>query len=65
MGNRFFNSRGDWYVSFSEKWGKPGQGKYWKKKLNKARRKKAKLECRGIRGKSNKVLESLVNYKMW
>ena len=66
MGKRFFNERGEWYVSFSEKWsGKPGNGRYMKRSLSKARRRYAKCKLRGISAKEPTGLESLVNYKGW
>ena len=64
MGNRYFNDLPE-YVSFSQRWPNPHIGRYWKRQLNKARRKYIKLELRGIRGREPVYLESMVNYKTW
>ena len=47
MGNRFWQARLDKaHVSFSEMWGSEHDGRFWKRKLSKARRKAAKRLCR-------------------
>ena len=65
MGIRHFNESAPSYVSFSQRWSKAGDGKYLKRRLNKARRKFEKLRLRGIRGKAPTQLEGEVNYRGW
>lgn len=65
MGNRFFNERGGSHVSFSQKWGTVGEGRYWKRRLSKARRRQIKMELRGHPSKEPTGLEARVNYKNW
>lgn len=65
MGNRFFNERIPEGKRFCDLWGKPGNGRYWKRKLSKARRKAAKQRLQGNRARDPVALESTVNYKTW
>jgi len=66
MGNRFLDERLKGYISFTQTWGnKEGIGRYWKRILSKARRRYAKAELRGERGKEPVGLESTVNWKSW
>ena len=53
------------YVRFTHIWPHEGFGKYWKRKLNKARRKYAKDLLKFGRGKEPVDLESEVNWKLW
>lgn len=51
-----------WWISFSQCWSDtPGEGRFWKRKLSKARRRAWRdPHQRGLAG-----LESTVNYKTW
>jgi hypothetical protein len=50
-----------WWLSFSEVWNGVGQGRYWKRRLSKARRRAWKdSHQRGLA-----ELESKVNWKDW
>lgn len=65
MGRRYWNNRAPEYVSFSECWPGVGTGRYWKRKLSKARRKYHKMVIRYGRGREPTWLESEVNWKTW
>ena len=64
MGNRFVidrakNVNAKWYNI----WVGPHQGKYWKRKMHKARRQAWKLD--GIEGKPDNKYETFCEYKGW
>ena len=72
MGTRFIEQRlANAHVSFSEIWMYPHVGRYWKRKLSKARRKAAKRLCRYGEDNLRKVergldgIEGEVNWKRW
>lgn len=50
------------WVQFTGRWGRAGNGKFWKRQLAKVRRRAWKNErhTRGLAG-----MESTVNYKTW
>ena len=52
------------YVKFTHFWPE-GVGRYWKRKLSKARRKFIKSFLKFGRGKEPVDLESEVNWKLW
>ena len=72
MGNRFIEQRlANAHVSFSEIWMRPHVGRFWKRKLSKARRRAARRLCkygeddlakveRGLSG-----IEQTCNWKNW
>lgn len=62
MGSRFWNHHPTWYV----RWRRSGTGRWWKRRLSKARRRYAQLYlCEGIRYKEPSMIESTINYKLW
>lgn len=72
MGSRFFFSileRNK--ISFTQIWGKEHTGRYWKRKLSKARRRCAKRLCKYGENDLGKVerglreIESTCNWKNW
>ena len=72
MGNRFFQDRmAKANVSFSEMWGSAHEGRFWKRKLSKARRRAGKRLCRYGEDDLKMVergvtqYESTCNYKNW
>ena len=72
MGRRFINDRiAKANISFSEIWPSAHEGRYWKRKLSKARRKAAKRLCRYGEDDLAKVerglaqIEREVNWKRW
>lgn len=65
MGNRHWAEEVPEYVSMTERWPGPGVGRYWKRKLSKARRKHAKEQLNGRRGKEPTAIESEVNWRTW
>jgi hypothetical protein len=72
MGNRFIEDRlAKANITFSEMWGSAHEGRYWKRKLSKARRRAAKRLCRYGEDDLAKVerglpgIESNVNWKNW
>lgn len=54
-----------WAPSFTCVWPGEGVGRFWKKKLSKARRAQAKLELRGIKAKPTTGIEREVNWRTW
>ncbi len=54
-----------YYVSFSQKWASERMGRYYKRRLSKARRKYAKEQLAGRRGKEPVGIERECNYKGW
>ncbi len=72
MGQRFFEDRMKRAgVTFSEMWSKAHEGRFWKRKLSKARRKAAKRLCRYGEDDLAKVerglpqIERECNWKRW
>ena len=72
MGNRFVEERlARANISFSEMWSCEHEGRFWKRKLSKARRRAAKRLCRYGEDDLRKVerglaqIEREVNYKGW
>lgn len=67
MGNRFFNDRiKKAHGKFTRTWGNvPGNGRWWKRQLSKARRRYINALLRSGRGKEPIGLESEVNWKGW
>lgn len=63
------NRNRDWFERDhgNKTWGWPGPhtGKWWKRRLHKARRQWYKARLRGQRGKEPVGLESEVNWKSW
>ena len=57
---REFGKRIDPYASFTQRWGSVGEGRYWKRKLSKARRKWTDTHQRGL-----KHIETICNWKNW
>lgn len=55
-----------WWGTFKTwGWPSPGMGKWYKRRLHKARRQWYKARLRGQRGKEPVGLESEVNWKSW
>jgi hypothetical protein len=52
-------------ICWTCKWPGPGTGRWWKRKLSKARRRYAKMTLQGIRYKEPNGIESEVNWKTW
>lgn len=52
-------------TSWSSRWPAPHYGRWWKRKLSKARRRYAKMTLRGIRYKEPTGIESEVNWRTW
>jgi hypothetical protein len=64
MGNRFVLERAEKaHISFERIWTGIHQGKYWKRQMNKARRRAWKQN--GLEGVPNNRYESLCDYKNW
>jgi len=64
MGNRFFVDRAkNANTKCYNIWVSPHQGKYWKRKMHKARRRAWKLD--GIEGKPDNKYETFCEYKGW
>jgi hypothetical protein len=56
----------DWWGKFKTwGWPAPHTGKWWKRRLHKARRRWYKARLRGQRGKEPTDIESEVNWKSW
>jgi len=53
------------YVSFSQKWASEHLGRYYKRRLSKARRKHTKELLAGRRGKEPVGIESECSWKGW
>jgi hypothetical protein len=64
MGNREWD-KAPWFVSFSERWASPGEGRFWKRRLSKARRRYVRALLKCGRGKEPVGIESTVNWKNW
>jgi len=66
---RRINKRSEWrdlcnnYVRYAGWRNRTGLGRYWKRKLSKARRRYAKDILRGLRGKEPVNLEGRVNWR--
>ena len=72
MGRRFVDDRLEKAnISFSEMWSGVGEGRFWKRKLSKARRRAAKRLCKIGEDDLRKVerglpgIEREVNWKRW
>ena len=72
MGRRFVDDRmNKANVSFSEMWSKAHEGRFWKRKLSKARRRVGRRLCRYGEHDLRKVerglpqIERECNYKRW
>lgn len=52
------------YVSITQMWPR-GTGKYWKRRLSKARRRYAKDLIKLGKGREPTTIESNVNFKLW
>jgi len=72
MGNRFVEDRlACAGISFSEMWSSEHEGRFWKRKLSKARRRAGKRLCRYGEDDLRKVerglvgIEGTVNWKNW
>ena len=64
MGNRFvFERAGKAHISFERIWAGSRQGKYWKRQMNKARRRAWKQNR--LEGTPDNRYESLCDYKNW
>jgi hypothetical protein len=72
MGNRFVEERlTRANISFSEMWGSEHEGRFWKRKLSKARRRASKRLCRYGEDDLSKVerglpqIERICHWKNW
>ena len=72
MGNRFIEDRlNKAQASFSEMWSSEHEGRFWKRKLSKARRRAGKRLCRYGEDNLEKTerglsgIESTCNWKNW
>jgi len=72
MGNRFVEDRlARAGISFSEMWASEHEGRFWKRKLSKARRRAGKRLCRYGEDDLRKVerglvgIEGTANWKNW
>lgn len=64
--SRTYRNKDGYKPLFSETWGNnSGTGKYWKRQLNKARRRFAKMTINFGKGKSPSHYESEVNWRGW
>ncbi len=67
MGRRFY-ANDPYYIRWCGRWYTPGMGRYWKRQLSKARRRRAALELAGdYRRAYSRGLgyETECNYKRW
>jgi len=66
MGERYFNTYKPSHVSFTQTWGnKPRLGRWFKRRLSKARRRYIKQLLWYGRGKEPTSIESEVSWKGW
>lgn len=72
MGNRFVEQRlARARISFSEMWGSEHEGRFWKRKLSKARRRVGKRLCRYGEDDLRRIergleaIERICNWKNW
>lgn len=66
MGTRYFDELAKRHITFMETWGnKIGIGRYYKRRLSKARRRYAKDLIKFGRGKEPTGLESEINWRGW
>lgn len=66
--HRRVNKKRLWWIDrrkLSSSWPAPHIGKWWKRKLHKARRRWYKERLHGRRGKEPTAYESEVNWKTW